>query len=175
MLLFWLRSNATPCSWLVPDLMDTLTAAPPAAPCSASKALVVMLTVSMASDGRHVGDVHRQPRIGNRGAVEPGAVAGGGDAIHEQRVRALRIAGLRIGLARRRDAGAGNQVQEALEVLALAAVVRQFHHFLSGDLRMHVGLVGLQHGGVRPDFHGLAWPGQSARGNRRAGLHWRSP
>ena len=36
---------------LVPDLVCTVMAAPPAIPCSASKLLVVMLTVSTVSCG----------------------------------------------------------------------------------------------------------------------------
>src|ERR1039458_10464700 len=52
--LFVLRSNATPCRLLVPDLMLTLIAAPPAAPNSASNELVLTTTVSMASgDGTY--------------------------------------------------------------------------------------------------------------------------
>ena len=43
--------QAAPRSWLVPDLVATVTAAPPAMPCSASKDDVEMLTVSMDSTG----------------------------------------------------------------------------------------------------------------------------
>src|SRR5438105_13451740 len=42
-------SNSDPCTWLVPLLICTLVAAPPARPCSASKLLVTTLTVSMDS------------------------------------------------------------------------------------------------------------------------------
>ena len=43
--------------------MVTLIAAPPAAPCSASNALVLTLTVWMASGDGTYADVDRQPRI----------------------------------------------------------------------------------------------------------------
>ena len=45
------NSNAEPLNWFVPDLVTTVTAAPPAIPCSASKLLVEMLTVSIVSAG----------------------------------------------------------------------------------------------------------------------------
>ena len=45
------NSNAEPLNLLVPDLVTTVTAAPPAMPCSASKLLVEMLTVSIVSAG----------------------------------------------------------------------------------------------------------------------------
>ena len=45
------HSNADPLNWFVPDLVMTVTAAPPAMPCSASKLLVEMLTVSIVSAG----------------------------------------------------------------------------------------------------------------------------
>src|SRR5438094_10632046 len=44
-----LYSNAEPCISLVPLLVCTLTAAPPASPCSASKLLVTTFTVSIDS------------------------------------------------------------------------------------------------------------------------------
>ena len=44
-------SNADPLNALVPDLVTTVTAAPPAMPCSASKLLVEMSTVSTVSAG----------------------------------------------------------------------------------------------------------------------------
>src|SRR4029453_17564861 len=49
----WLlkNSNAEPLNWLVPDLVMTVMAAPPAMPCSASKLLVEMFTVSTVSAG----------------------------------------------------------------------------------------------------------------------------
>src|SRR5688572_33225553 len=45
------NSNADPRKLLVPDLVMTVTAAPPAIPCSASKLLVDTLTVSIVSAG----------------------------------------------------------------------------------------------------------------------------
>src|SRR6476660_8187913 len=42
---------AEPRNWLVPDLVMTVTAAPPAIPCSASKLLVDTFTVSTVSAG----------------------------------------------------------------------------------------------------------------------------
>ena len=48
--LLW-NSNAEPLSWLVPDLVTTVTEAPPAMPCSASKLFVATLTVSIVSAG----------------------------------------------------------------------------------------------------------------------------
>ena len=46
----WLRKKKVePWNWLVPDLVSTVTAAPPAMPWSASKLLVEMLTVSIVS------------------------------------------------------------------------------------------------------------------------------
>src|ERR1044071_1454328 len=49
----WLLLNhqPVPCRLLVPDLVATVTAAPPAMPCSASKLPVLTLTVSMDSTG----------------------------------------------------------------------------------------------------------------------------
>src|SRR3982751_3379555 len=49
----WLLLNhqPVPCRLLVPDFVATVTAAPPAIPCSASKLPVLTLTVSMDSDG----------------------------------------------------------------------------------------------------------------------------
>src|SRR5438034_11179409 len=46
-----LIAHAEPCHWFVPDLVITVTAAPPAIPCSASKLLVDTLTVSIVSVG----------------------------------------------------------------------------------------------------------------------------
>ena len=45
------NSKADPLNWFVPDLVMTVTAAPPAIPCSASKLLVEMFTVSIVSAG----------------------------------------------------------------------------------------------------------------------------
>ena len=45
------KAKAEPWNSLVPDLVITLTAAPPAIPCSASKLSVEMLTVSTVSAG----------------------------------------------------------------------------------------------------------------------------
>ena len=45
------NSNAEPLNSFVPDLVTTVIAAPPAMPCSASKLLVEMLTVSIVSAG----------------------------------------------------------------------------------------------------------------------------
>jgi hypothetical protein len=46
----WLRrKKPEPWNWFVPDLVRTVTAAPPAMPWSASKLLVEMLTVSIVS------------------------------------------------------------------------------------------------------------------------------
>jgi hypothetical protein len=48
----WLRKkNADPLKSLVPDLVMSVTAAPPAIPCAASKLFVAMLTVSIVSAG----------------------------------------------------------------------------------------------------------------------------
>ena len=46
-----LSSHADPCKSFVPDLVMTVTAAPPAIPCSASKLFVATLTVSIVSAG----------------------------------------------------------------------------------------------------------------------------
>src|SRR5438034_5250102 len=46
-----LIAHAEPCNWFVPDLVTTVTAAPPAIPCSASKLLVDTSTVSTVSTG----------------------------------------------------------------------------------------------------------------------------
>src|SRR5881409_4057059 len=46
-----LIAQADPCNWFVPDLVMTVTAAPPAIPCSASKLLVDTSTVSTVSAG----------------------------------------------------------------------------------------------------------------------------
>ena len=45
------NSKAEPRNSLVPDLVISVMAAPPAMPCSASKLLVLMFTVSMVSAG----------------------------------------------------------------------------------------------------------------------------
>jgi hypothetical protein len=45
------NSKAEPLNWLVPDLVMTVIAAPPAMPCSASKLLVATFTVSIVSAG----------------------------------------------------------------------------------------------------------------------------
>src|SRR5262249_19365627 len=79
---------------------------------------------------RHLRDIDRQPRVGDRGAVQLGTISGRGDAVHKQRLSALRIAGVGIGLQRGRYARARYQVKKALKILALAAVVRQFFDLL---------------------------------------------
>src|SRR6266851_3753951 len=45
------KAKALPWNWLVPDLVVTVTAAPPVIPCSASKVLVEILTSSTLSTG----------------------------------------------------------------------------------------------------------------------------
>ena len=71
----WLRNQkAEPWSWLVPDLVTTVIAAPPAMPWSASKLLVETLTVSIVSAGLHVAHVVGQPDVHGHRAVDAGRV-----------------------------------------------------------------------------------------------------
>ena len=91
--------------------------------------------------GRHVGHDVRQPRVADRRAVEPRVVVGSRDAVEVGPQRPLRIA--RVGVELDRQAGAGDQLVELLEVAPAAD--RQVRHLRRVELRADIRAHRLQH------------------------------
>ncbi len=141
----------------------TVTAPPPAIPCSASKLLVETLTESIVSAGEIVHVVVRQPDVHVRGAVGAGRVV---------RVRLTVDVGgqrprgrIRLRVAERHRRRSGHQVQERLVVAE--AVERHRRDLGRLQLGAHVRLVGLQQlrlGGDRDGF--VTVPTSSAMSTR---------
>ena len=101
--------------------------------------------------GRHVGDDMREPRIAHRRAVEPRVVVGEGGSVEVGDEGPLRVAGVRVGIGRRRSAR--DQLVELLEVAAGAD--RQVADLGLVDLVADVGAIRLQDWRGGGDRHAL--------------------
>ena len=148
--LLW-NMKAEPCSWLVPDLVTTVLAAPPAMPRSASKLLDDDVDRLDRLGRRDVARVVRQPDVDRHRAVDAGGVAVRLDAVHPGPQRAARRVDLGVlELGGRR---AGDEVDQLLVVAEL--VQREVDDRLRRQLGAEVGLLRLEQRRLADHVDGL--------------------